>query len=143
MPSFNDYAFVDICEGMTVSNDYRIDRTVYEPFLAAFADRSSIHVDDDYAQALGFQGRVMHGAILNGFLSHFIGMHFPGRRALLLSSDIRYSKPSYFGDAIQLQSTVSQKVESQRVLVLDVIFRNQTQGIVVARGRVQVAVRDE
>lgn len=143
MHSPNDYAFAEIDEGTIVSHDYSIKPSVYKAFLEAFNDFSPIHVEDDYARARGFQQRVMHGAILNGFLSHFIGMHFPGRRALWLSTDLRYLKPSYLGDQLRLDATVAQKVESQSVIVLNIVFHNETQGIIVARGRVQVAVRNE
>jgi acyl dehydratase len=143
MPSYSDLSFAEITEGMTVDRDYSLTKPVYDSFLAAFDDRSPVHVDDNYAKASGFRERVMHGAILNGFLSNFIGMHFPGRGALWLSVDLRYLAPTYLGDDLNVQAVVGQKVESQNVLVLNIIIRNQTQGIVTARGRVQVALRDE
>ena len=143
MPSDSNYSFADIVEGMTVDRDYTLTKTVYEAFLLAFDDRSPVHVDDGYAQASGFRERVMHGAILNGFLSNFIGMHFPGRQSLWLSVDLRYLRPTYLGDALNLQAVVAQKVESQRVLVLNIVIRNHTQVVVTARGKVQVALRDD
>jgi 3-hydroxybutyryl-CoA dehydratase len=143
MPSDSNYSFAEIVEGMALDRDYTLTSSVYEAFLAAFDDRSPVHVDDDYARASGFRERVMHGAILNGFLSNFIGMHFPGRQALWLSVDLRYLAPTYLGDDLNVQAVVAQKVESQRVLVLNIIIRNQTQGVVTARGRVQVALRDD
>lgn len=143
MPSDSNLSFEKIAEGMTVERDYTLTSAVYEAFLTAFDDRSPVHVDDDYARASGFRERVMHGAILNGFLSNFIGMHFPGRQALWLSVDLRYLAPTYLGDVLNLRAVVAQKVESQRVLVLNIIIRNQTQGVISARGRVQVALRDD
>ena len=85
----------------------------------------------------------MHGGILSGFLSHFVGMHFPGKRSLLLSSDLRFVKPSYVGETIALEATVSRKVESEHALVLNVRFFNKNQNTMVAQGRVQVKIRDE
>jgi len=142
MSSAETHAFDDVRVGHTASQDYAITPAVYEAFLGAFDDRSPVHVDEGYARAAGFEGRVMHGAILNGFLSHFIGMRFPGARALLLSADIRYTQPSFLGDRIRLTATVTQKVESQRVLALNVAFHNETRGATVARGRVQVGLRN-
>lgn len=142
MQSPSDYTFSEITEGTSVSEDYCITSVVYENFLKTFGDLSPIHIDDRYARECGFRERVMHGAILNGFLSHFIGMRFPGRRALWLSQDLRFLKPCYLCDQIQLQVTVTQKVEANRVLVLGIVFHNQTQHTIAARGRVQVALRD-
>lgn len=133
--------FEAIPEGATASFEYVISEEVYEAFLRAFRDNSPIHVDEAYAVSCGFAGKVMHGSLLNGFLSHFVGVHFPGRLSLLLSSDLRFAQPSYLGDVIRLEAVVAQKMEANRVVVLNVTFQNQTRNCVAARGRVQVMVR--
>jgi 3-hydroxybutyryl-CoA dehydratase len=133
-------SFESIREGHKASHRYTITDQVYQSFLDAFEDRNPLHVDEAAAVAQGFRTRVMHGAILSGFLSHFVGMRLPGENALILSTDIRFLKPNYPNDCIAIEAVVSQKAESQRVLVLDVTFQNETQSLVTARGRVQVLV---
>ncbi|MDQ3666275.1 MAG: hypothetical protein M3410_06685 [Acidobacteriota bacterium] len=135
-----DYSFADLQEGMECEREYHIDSAVYNSFLETFGDTSRIHVDDAYAEVNGFKGRVMHGAILNGFLSQFIGLHFPGPRGLLLTCDIRYLQPCYLGDRLRLKAKITQKLESRRVVVLDVSFYNQNQDYVAARCRVKVGM---
>jgi acyl-coenzyme A thioesterase PaaI-like protein len=56
---------------------------------------------------------------------------------------MNYNRPSYLGDELQLTARVRQKVETGRVIVLDVKFFNQTSEMIVASGRVQVAIRNE
>lgn len=138
-----ELSFDEIAEGAEVSRDYVISPSVYDGFLAAFGDRSPIHVDDDYARARGFDEKVMHGAILNGFVSELIGVQFPGRRALLLSVDLRYANPSYLGDELRIEATVAQKIESQHVIVLKLRIQNLTQNSLAASGRAQVRVAEE
>ena len=130
-------------EGYTTSNRYEITDHVYTGFIDTFEDRSPIHVQLEYAQRCGFPGKVMHGTILNGFLSHFIGMVFPGERALFLSADLRYLHPCYLGDKLDLIAKVVQVVKTHGVLVLLVSFTRMTDALVVANGRIQVQVRDE
>ena len=130
-------------EGRIFTAPYQITSEVYQGFIGVFKDVNPLHVDDEYARKNGFLGKVMHGSILQGFVSHFIGMVFPGEKALLLSCDLRYLKPSYLNDKLELQVKLSQKVVSENVLVLDVSFQNRTQNILVARGRVQVKVRSD
>ncbi len=132
-------AFDAIEVGAEARHGYAIEPAVYESFLAAFDDRSPIHVDDDFARTRGFPGRVMHGAILNGFLSHFVGMVFPGRGSLLLTVDIRYREPCFLGDRLELTAKVEQKVESQGVVVLRFQVRKR-EGGAVAAGKAQVRV---
>src|SRR5262245_51814734 len=65
-----------IHEGLTTACRYTITAAVYEQFLATFGDTNRLHTEDDFARTRGFPERVMHGAILNGFISHFVGVHF-------------------------------------------------------------------
>lgn len=139
----HDISFSEIEEQTEYSYSYTIDETVYSTFLSAFHDQSPIHVDESYARTAGFAGRVMHGAILNGFLSHFVGMHLPGRRSLILSVNMNYHLPTYLGDVLMLKAEVRQKVETAQVVVLAVKFVNQLTGRAVASGKVQVSLRDE
>jgi acyl dehydratase len=137
------FTFEEIEENLEVSHRYVIDDRVYQSLVSGFEDQSPIHIDEEYARSAGFPGRVMHGAILQGFLSHFVGMRFPGRRSLILSVNINYLRPSYLGDEIELTARVRQKVETGRVIVLEVKFLNRTSQTIVASGRVQVAIRNE
>ena len=130
--------YSDLAEGMTREFDYTITPVVYENFLKTFADFSPIHVDAEAARARGLNDCVMHGAILNGFVSHFVGMIFPGANSLLLSTELRYLQPNYLHDTLRLTAKVSQKLDVQQVVVLHVTFFNQTRNVTSANGRVQV-----
>ena len=142
-PPPNNHGYDEIATGLKVRHGYAITPAVYENFLSAFQDFSPVHVDEAYARQAGFEGRVMHGAILNGFVSHFVGMIFPGKPSLLLAVDLRFAQPSFLGDALELEATVSQKLDSQRVIVLDLAFKNLTQKHLAARGRAQVKLREQ
>jgi acyl dehydratase len=133
-------AFEDVREGHESRRTYRISPEVYEGFLAISDDRNPVHVDDAVALQQGFPGRVMHGAILNAFVSHFVGMHFPAGSVLLHSVSLQYKTPSHLGDEVEIVARVSQVVESVRALVLDVVITNRTRDRVAARGKVQVGI---
>lgn len=136
----NPLTFADIAVGMARESDYEITPEVYRSFLDTFNDRSPVHVDEAHARAQGFDGLVMHGAILNGFLSNFIGMVFPGANTLELSVEIRFLKPCYLGDKLRMRGEVAQKLEAASVVLLHVSYQNLTRGNLAANGRVQVKI---
>ena len=138
-----DYSFSEIEVNAEFTHKYTIDDTAYEMLVKVFQDKSPLHIDEDYAKSAGFAGRVMHGAILQGFLSHFVGMYFPGKKSLILAVSVNYHRPSYLGDEVSLTARVRQKVETGRVIVLEVKFKNAASLAVVASGKVQVSLRDE
>lgn len=143
MPLLMDHSSDEIKENSTFSYRYVISNEIYRALISDFGDTSPLHVDEAYARSAGFSGCVMHAAIYHGFLSHFVGTYFPGRRSLLLSASLNYHNPSYLNDEIELRATVRHKVESTRVIALNVEFVNMSSRSKVASGRVQVALRDE
>lgn len=142
-PDARTFRYNDITVGMREVHDYVITPEVYQGFLDAVHDQSPVHVDENFAKAQGFEGRVMHGTILNGFVSHFVGMYFPGRFSLLLSVDLRFSNPSYLGDSIRLETVVSQKLDARNIVVLDATLSNTTRNWLAARGRIQVMIKEQ
>lgn len=138
-----NYSFQQIEENFEFSKSYRIDETVYRALVEAFGDQNPLHVDDEYARRSGFDRRVMHGAILQGFLSNFVGMHFPGKNSLILSVSLNYHQPCYLSDEVVLTARVRQKTETGSAVVLEVKFRNAGADTLVASGRAQVALRKE
>jgi acyl dehydratase len=70
-------------------------------------------------------------------------MHFPGRFAMLLTIDMRFSNPSYLGDSIFLTAVVGQKVDDRKIIVLDATLSNNTRKCLAARGRLQVMIQEE
>src|ERR1035441_134596 len=136
------FHYHEINVGMKAAHDYVITPQVYEHFLAGFQDYSPVHVDEAFAKSRGFAGKVMHGSILNGFISHFVGMEFPGRFSLLLSVDLRFSNPSYLDDAIQIEAVVSQKMDARSIVILDLTLTNTTRSQLAGRARAQVLVQE-
>jgi acyl dehydratase len=132
------FDFASLAEGQIFTAEYTLSEAVYAGFLGAFDDRSPIHVDEDEARRRGFAGRVMHGAILHGFLSHFVGMVMPGRHALLLSTELKFLQPSYLDDVLRLTATIAQKVEAVRTIVVTVSFENVSRQVLAARGKLSV-----
>src|ERR1022692_247615 len=105
-----NFTFEDLVLGTRFRHRYVIGEDVYQRFLDLFGDASPLHVDDQVAISCGFSAKLMHGAILNGFISNFVGMNFPGKRTLELGVEIHFVKPTYvyqrfldlFGDASPL-----------------------------------------
>jgi 3-hydroxybutyryl-CoA dehydratase len=126
------------CEGYRTSRCYTITPAVYESFVAASGDTNAMHMQDDVARQHGFPERVMHGTILNGFISHFVGVHYPGGAVLLHSVNTQYKSPSHLGDEIEIAATVTQVVEAVRVLTMELVLTNVTRDRVAAKAKVQV-----
>lgn len=135
-----DFTFEDLTPGTKFRQEYAITRQVYEKFLDLFGDASPLHMEDRVAVSCGFEAKLMHGAILNGFISNFVGMNFPGKRTLELGVEIHFVKPTYAGDVVALEAAVEERLEARKVVVLRFRFLRQT--TIVAKGRITVMICD-
>jgi len=130
--------FKEIREGMEFVKEYQITPEVYEGFVNTFGDKNRLHTDDDYAASNGFNAKVMQGAILNGFVSHFIGMEFPYKNTIIQSVNIEFKQPNYLGDQLKLEAVVDQKSEAVQTVILKMTIINVTRRYVAAKAKVQI-----
>ncbi len=129
-----------IREGFRTEQRYTISAPVYEQFLRTFGDTNRLHTEEEFARGRGFPARVMHGAILNGFISHFVGVHFPGDGAVLHAVNMQFKSPCHLGDEIVIAATVAQVSEAVGVVTLEMVLTNLTRERVAAKAKVQVGV---
>ena len=125
--------------GDQFTHDFEVNRAVYEGFINIFKDRNELHTDRVFAQSKGFTSEVMHGNILNGFLSYFIGECLPIRNVIIYSQEIKFSKPVYLNDKLKFQAEISGVFESVGAFEFRFQFKNE-HDINIAKGKIQVGI---
>jgi 3-hydroxybutyryl-CoA dehydratase len=120
-------------------HQFTIDQRIYDGFISLFQDRNCLHVDGDYARQKGFSGAVMHGNILGGFLSYLVGECLPVQNVIIHSQTIKFRKPVYLNDTLELCATVQEVFESVSACELSFYFENQNH-VKVAQGSLQIGL---
>ncbi|KAI1299325.1 Hydroxyacyl-thioester dehydratase type 2, mitochondrial [Halotydeus destructor] len=69
-------------------------------------DLNPVHFDDAAARRAGFDGRLVHGALINGVISNILGTVLPGPGSILVKQVLNYKKPVYIGDEVLIKATV-------------------------------------
>ena len=108
-------------------------------FISLFNDNNPLHTCEIFARERGFKTNVMHGNILNGFISHFIGECLPIKNVIIHSQEINYSKPVYLNDTLQLIVEIKEFFESVSTFELIFYFQNQNH-IKVAKGKISIGL---
>lgn len=124
-------------QGDKFKKDFLLSKKIYEGFLDTFKDYNPLHIDCQYARSRGFEDKVMHGNILGGFLSHFIGQCLPEKNVIIHSQSLQYIKPAYLKDRLFLEVTVSDFHNSVRTAELNFSFTNQNKQK-IAKGKIQI-----
>jgi 3-hydroxybutyryl-CoA dehydratase len=94
-------------KGDTFEIPFSVTDSIYTGFIQLFKDQNPLHVDKSFAQGKGFNEEVMHGNILGGFISYFIGECLPVKNVIIHSQEIKYVKPVYKNDDLVLKAEVS------------------------------------
>lgn len=119
---------------------YHVTPDVYYSFQRISNDYNPLHTDETFAQRKGFPQRVMYGNILNGFVSHFVGMSLPSRDVMIQTQDIQYRKPVFLNDTILLKSEIETISEAVEIINYKLKFYRITESKneLVASGHVQI-----
>lgn len=126
-------------QGTSFQHEFAVSESVYQGFLAVFNDRNPLHTDEAFAQQKGFRSVVMHGNILNGFLSYFIGECLPTKDVVIHKQEIKFHRPVYMGDRVTLEAKIDEVSEALGVRAFKFKFYNQEREM-VAVGRIQIGL---
>lgn len=109
----------------------------YNRFIETFKDTNPLHTNENFAIEKGFKGRVMHGNILNGFLSYFIGECLPIKNVIIHSQDIQYKNAIYLHDELLLNTEIIGIYDSVHAIEFRYNFENK-EAKIVAKGKFQI-----
>lgn len=125
---------------MTIGDQWEhtwlIESQLWDRFVALSEDRNPMHTDSSFAKSFGFKEKVVHGNILNIFISYFIGEMLPIKNVVILGQSIKYAQPIYVDSVVTLKSVLSNRVDSVSMYDFDFVFEiGQNK---VASGKVQI-----
>src|ERR1700722_189592 len=126
-------------KGDKYTHRFEVNEEVYMGFLKLFKDKSSIHTDEEFAKMKGFKLYLMHGSILNGFISYFIGEVIPEKDIMEYSLTTDFKSPVYLNDSVTLHAYVADMYESVNSGKIKFYFEND-EGIKVAKGSVLIGI---
>lgn len=121
---------------------YHVTPDVYYGFQRISSDYNPLHTDEAFAKSKGFPERVMYGNILNGFVSHFVGMALPSRDVMIQTQDIQFRKPVYLNDTILLKSEIETVSDAVEIINYKLKFYRlaEPKNVLVASGHVQIGI---
>jgi 3-hydroxybutyryl-CoA dehydratase len=118
---------------------YVVSPKIHAGFIDIFQDKNPLHSNSVFAREKGFKGEVMHGNILGGFLSFFIGECLPVKNVIIHSQEIKYAHPVYLNDQLSLNVEIVDVFESVNVIEFKYYFQNEA-GLKVAKGKINIGI---
>jgi 3-hydroxybutyryl-CoA dehydratase len=116
---------------------FKVTESLYSGFIENFQDKNPLHTSDSFAISKGFKSKVMHGNILNGFLSYFVGETLPSKNVIIHSQEIQFKNPVFLNDSLDFKAEVSGIYESVKAVEFKFKFLNSNLKV-VAKGKIQI-----
>jgi 3-hydroxybutyryl-CoA dehydratase len=125
-------------EGDKFEISYEVTPEIYEAYIHFFNDRNPLHTDKAFAIDKGFASVVMHGGILTGFLSNFIGEQLPVKNVIIQSYKIAFVKPVYLNALLIFNAEITGVYKSVNCIVFKYSFKYQQK--TVCKGEITIGI---
>jgi 3-hydroxybutyryl-CoA dehydratase len=93
-------------------------RTVTEADVVLFSgisgDTNPVHMNEVFASATMFSGRIVHGMLTASYISTLIGTRLPGPGVIYVSQSLRFKAPVRIGDTIEARATITELAPEKR-----------------------------
>ena len=121
MDKLHGYYLEDLSVGMSDV----FAKTVSEADIVLFAgvsgDTNPVHINQQFAEATPFKGRIAHGILSASFISTVLGTRLPGPGAIYVSQNLRFRAPVKAGDTVVARATVKEIHAERRRVVLTTV----------------------
>lgn len=99
-------------EDLKVGQTAVVGKTVTEADILLFAgvsgDTNPVHMNEEYAKATMFKGRIAHGMLSAALVSAVFGTKLPGPGCIYVSQSLRFKAPVRIGDTVNTSVEITE-----------------------------------
>ena len=141
LKELNGYYLEDLTVGMTAAYAKTITDTDVVMFAGISGDNNPVHLNQDYAAATMFKGRIAHGMLCAGFISTVLGTKLPGPGAIYISQNLKFKAPVRVGDTVVARVTITEIVTEKKRVSLKTVCSVGETVVIDGEAVVMVAAR--
>ena len=131
----NVYNLKQIPKALKIGDKASIKRSITDQDILRIAeltgDYNPVHMDEDFAMATRFKGRIAHGELITRLISALIGNVLPGHGSVFLSQNIRFLKPARPNETITATVEIVSIREDKPIIHLNATCTNHNDQIIL------------
>ena len=108
-------------EELSVGDTASVTHLVSERDLILFAtvsgDVNPVHLDEEFAAATPFKGRIAHGMLSGALISAAIACELPGPGSIYIGQELSFLRPVRLGDELRIELEILEKLPKNRVRI--------------------------
>lgn len=136
----------EVAVGETFGSSLTVTETHLVLAAGLFGDFNPLHVDERFARASRFGGRILHGPFTSALVSAPVGMYFHSTAIAYLEHACRFKAPVRPGDTLATEWSIVDKLDKPKhkggICVLHCVATNQDGEVAVeADGKILISSR--
>lgn len=121
-------------EELSVGDTASVTHLVSERDLILFAtvsgDVNPVHLDEEFAAATPFGGRIAHGMLSGALISAAIACELPGPGSIYIGQELSFLRPVRLGDDIRIELEILEKLPKNRVRIATRVVNQEGKKVV-------------
>ncbi|ESQ86414.1 MaoC family dehydratase [Asticcacaulis benevestitus] len=102
----NAFYLDELSIDQTAARVFMVDDAAIRAFADVSTDHNPVHVDEAFASASPFKGRIAHGMLLGAYISATLASDLPGRGAIYVSQTLDFKRAVRPGDEATVELTI-------------------------------------
>ena len=135
------YALEDLEIGMSASFAKTITDADILMFAGVSGDTNPVHLNEEFAGATPFKGRIAHGMLTASLISTALGTKLPGAGCVYLSQTMKFLAPVRAGETVRAVVTVKEIEQEKRRVTLDTVCRVGGRDVMIGEAKLVIPAR--
>ena len=123
MNELNGFDIEDLEVGMNATFAKTITEADIILFAGASGDNNALHINEEFARASSFGGRIAHGFLTASVISAAVANRLPGPGAVYISQQLNFRAPVRPGDTVDARVSVRELIRKRSRVVLETVCR--------------------
>ncbi len=141
MNEMNGHDIEDLRPGMTATFSKTITEADIVLFAGVSGDNNAVHLNEEFAAASPFGGRIAHGFLTASVISAAVANRLPGPGTVYLGQQLRFKAPVRPGDTVHATVTVESVDTARARAVLATVCRVRDTVVIEGEAHVMTTSR--
>lgn len=137
----NGYDIEDLATGMSATFAKTITEADIVLFAGVSGDNNAVHLNEEFAAASPFGGRIAHGFLTASVISAAVANRLPGPGTVYLGQQLRFKAPVRPGDTVHATVTVESVDTARARAVLATVCRVRDTVVIEGEAHVMTTSR--
>jgi len=141
MNELNGHDVEDLKKGMSATFAKTITEADIVLFAGVSGDNNAMHINEEFAKATRFAGRIAHGMLSASVISAAIANKLPGPGTVYMKQSLEFRAPVKAGDTVHAKVTVREIVPGKNHVFLDTVCTVREAVVITGEAMVKVGSR--